>query len=514
MKKIVVGIIVLVMGLGLSVLLYNLNIEKNINNNYGDFVITNKDATIYKVVKNKLINSGNITKDVKLKLNGKYHKKYFKIDNTNYYIKYNNVKKNNKDNTSINNYISNKKVNIKDKTKLYSDSNSYIELNDNIKLDLLSEKDDKYYVRFNNSIYYIYNNENVSINDNQDYIESADYVSILYFDNIEKSNMLQKQEYLKNNNYINISINDYELWRRGIIDLPKKSVLVLVKDYFDELSKYKNINNLDKFSYKLTNNDEASTRNIDDIGSNYIINDETSEKQFNDMLMGENIINGPVATQIAVLNYHFFYDKSSDEWCNEDLCLDIKDFEEELVYLKDNGYKTLTMEEFRKWMYGEIDLPEKSVLLTIDDGAKGTDTHLIRLLEKYDMHGTLFLITAWWPKEKYTSKNLEIESHGYDIHYSGYCSGVMRGAKGLCISSEELFNDLNKSIDILNTNIAFCFPFYAYNNSAIDVVKNAGFKLAFIGGNRKATRDDDKYKIPRYPIYKQTTLSEFIDMIS
>ena len=86
MKKIVVGIIVLVMGLSLSVLLYNLNIEKNLNNNYGDFVITNKDATIYKVVKNKLINSGNITKDVKLKLNGKYHKKYFKIDNTNYYI--------------------------------------------------------------------------------------------------------------------------------------------------------------------------------------------------------------------------------------------------------------------------------------------------------------------------------------------------------------------------------------------------------------------------------------------
>ena len=77
MKKIVVCIIVLVMGLGVSVLLYNLNIEKNINNNYGDFVITNKDTNIYKVVKNKLINSGNITKDVKLKLNGKYHKKIF-----------------------------------------------------------------------------------------------------------------------------------------------------------------------------------------------------------------------------------------------------------------------------------------------------------------------------------------------------------------------------------------------------------------------------------------------------
>ena len=67
------------MGLGLSLLLYNLNIEKNINNNYSDFVTTSKDTIICKVVNNKLINSGNITKDVKLKLNGKYHKKYFKF---------------------------------------------------------------------------------------------------------------------------------------------------------------------------------------------------------------------------------------------------------------------------------------------------------------------------------------------------------------------------------------------------------------------------------------------------
>ena len=55
------------------------------------------------------------------------------------------------------------------------------------------------------------------------------------------------------------------------------------------------------------------------------------------------------------------------------------------------------MEEFRKWMYGEIEIPSKSILITVDDGAMGTGKHngnkLNPLLEEYHMNATLFLIT-------------------------------------------------------------------------------------------------------------------------
>lgn len=219
---------------------------------------------------------------------------------------------------------------------------------------------------------------------------------------------------------------------------------------------------------------------------------------------------------IAVLNYHFFY--SDGENCGQSICLNTRTFEQQLKYLKDNGYKTLTMDEFVKWMYGEINLPAKSVLLTIDDGAMGTGLHngnkLIPLLEKYQAHATLFLVTGWWDINNYRSEYLDIESHSNDMHNEGYCSGVTRGARMLCSSKDVALADLKRSIEITGSTKAFCYPFYAYNSQAIEVVKEAGFKVAFAGGGYKATRNSNKYAIPRYVVTNNMSLDTFISYIS
>lgn len=222
------------------------------------------------------------------------------------------------------------------------------------------------------------------------------------------------------------------------------------------------------------------------------------------------------ATGIAVLNYHFFYAEGESQGGGNFMRTDF--FEEQLKYLKDNNYKTLTMEEFRAWMYGEIELPARSVLLTIDDGAMGTGIHngnkLIPLLEKYEQHATLFLVTGWWDIENYRSSYLDIESHTNDMHTSSYCDGVARGAQMLCYSDEQVLADLRSSISITGSNTALCYPFYAYTEHSIELTKEAGFKLGFASGGYKATRNSNKYAIPRYHMYDFTPLGEFVNMIA
>lgn len=223
------------------------------------------------------------------------------------------------------------------------------------------------------------------------------------------------------------------------------------------------------------------------------------------------------ATSIAVLNYHFF-NKAPKGSTSGGNTMSIYNFEEELEWLNDNGYKTLTMEEYRAWMYGEIELPARSVLLTVDDGWTGTGRAngnlLIPALEKYNAHATLFWITRAYARSDFESPNLDIESHTYNMHDENVCTGVSRGAKMLCLTDEEVKEDLKTSIEMAGSSIAFCYPFYAYTAHSKALVQEAGFKLAFAGGEYKSTRNSDKFAIPRYHMYNSTTLDQFIKMVS
>ena len=298
---------------------------------------------------------------------------------------------------------------------------------------------------------------------------------------------------------------------------------LFLDNYYEEIIKdnviyFRNASNLVKFTFIKENT------NLDEIIENkrdfdYILNRYTTKDDINKILNNKNIntYTGEKATQIAVLNYHFFYDKKT-ETCYEDICIDTTKFEEQLKYLKDNNYKTLTIEEYRSWLYKEIDLPKKSVLITIDDGAMGTSkingNKLIPLLEKYEVNATLFLITGWWQKENYDSFYLDIQSHTHLMHDENICKNKTRGAELLCSSKEDIKKDLEKSLNRVDNNISFCFPFYLYDSKSIEVLKELDFKLAFIGGNRKSNQKIDKYKLPRYIIYKNISLNTFINYIN
>ena len=163
---------------------------------------------------------------------------------------------------------------------------------------------------------------------------------------------------------------------------------------------------------------------------------------------------------------------------------------------------------------GYIQLP-KSVVLTIDDGWRADIGS--KIMSENKMNATVFLMSKDYDPNAYKNDFVEVHSHGHDLHKVGVCPGGQGGAIK-CVEKSKLLDDLKTSQDKLFGTTVFCYPFYEYNNYSIEVLKEAGYTMAFGGygeaGNYKVKPGINKYKLPRYVIYSWTTAKDIASYIN
>lgn len=122
---------------------------------------------------------------------------------------------------------------------------------------------------------------------------------------------------------------------------------------------------------------------------------------------------------IPVLMYHFFYDSSAGQKGIDNNYLEISKFEEHLKYLKENEFFFPTFAELADFIDDKIDLPKKSIILTIDDGNITFFALAVPIIEKYEIPVTSFVITSKCDSNtiaQYQSDYVHFESHSYDLH--------------------------------------------------------------------------------------------------
>lgn len=91
---------------------------------------------------------------------------------------------------------------------------------------------------------------------------------------------------------------------------------------------------------------------------------------------------------VPVLAYHHFSRSNS----NRKMIVGERRFEQQLRYLQDNGYYGITIDQFFGFLeFGQV--PEKSVLITIDDGWESTYSIAYPLLKKYNYPAVLYIPT-------------------------------------------------------------------------------------------------------------------------
>lgn len=208
---------------------------------------------------------------------------------------------------------------------------------------------------------------------------------------------------------------------------------------------------------------------------------------------------------LPVLMYHFFYD-NVNYWPEDTNWLNINDFEEQLKYLTENDFYFPTWDEVEEYIDGKTKLPEKSVVLTVDDGDASFFDLAVPMLQKYKVPATIFVISEWygWRYDK-NMEYVNFQSHSHSMHAAG------ANGKGRIVnwSKEEILEDIEKNRRELGDVTVFCYPFGHYNDTAIEALKEGGFRLAFTIEDGRVFPGDNKFALPRVRVTDGNSLSYY-----
>ena len=167
----------------------------------------------------------------------------------------------------------------------------------------------------------------------------------------------------KNDIYFKIKNSDYYVFYKDINKTEQKESQEL-KDYYIEIGKKiltNNPTNLYQEENKITINNELEFNVTKQDETFYYINYLNQELKIKkeEIKEEQEIALDNIATYISVI----YYENVLDE-CNIKECITKDALKEELNYLKENNYYTITIDDYKLWLNNNINLKEKAILLT------------------------------------------------------------------------------------------------------------------------------------------------------
>lgn len=200
-----------------------------------------------------------------------------------------------------------------------------------------------------------------------------------------------------------------------------------------------------------------------------------------------------------VIMYHDIKIEAHDMF---DVLLD--DFCAQLDWLRENNYETLSMEDFVSYVKEGKEFPEKSILLTFDDGYNGISNYVIPELEKRGMKATFFIITdmlgVFSTRYAHVTKKQLKEIAGNELFSVGSHSLSHPHLDDL--DDDKLEDQIEDSKEFLEELTgrkvqAFAYPYAEYDKEIIEAVIDAGYEVAFAVKDGDLCNYPARYTIPR-----------------
>ncbi|MHA3080077.1 poly-beta-1,6-N-acetyl-D-glucosamine N-deacetylase PgaB [Acinetobacter sp. ANC 5502] len=197
-------------------------------------------------------------------------------------------------------------------------------------------------------------------------------------------------------------------------------------------------------------------------------------------------------------------------------------FEEQVRWLQKSGFHFISVDQLLKAHQGKTVLPEKPVLLTVDDGYENFYTNVYPFVKANKIPIVLAVVGSWlepkagemvnfgddkiprskivtWPQLKEMSKSgyVEIASHSYDLHHGilGNPQGNSEPAattrlydtktktyEGDGAYAKRIYDDLKKNNDLIKAHgipspRVMVWPYGRYNLETVRIAKGLGMPI-------------------------------------
>jgi peptidoglycan/xylan/chitin deacetylase (PgdA/CDA1 family) len=226
---------------------------------------------------------------------------------------------------------------------------------------------------------------------------------------------------------------------------------------------------------------------------------------------------------VPVLMYHRVWPGLRDG-----LTVTPDDLRAQWTWLRDQGYTCLRLEDFLAGATGKTKVPEKSFLLTFDDGYRNNLEYALPLLKEFGWEATIFIIAGTLDgtmrygeddspgatltveeMKAMTCENIQFALHGY--HHENFSENSLPALKQAMEASCRVFEQFG--IPYLRV---LAYPYGARPAEANEFrelkewMKDYGIEAAFRIGNRpQKLPAADTYELMRIDIRGEDSLKDF-----
>lgn len=210
----------------------------------------------------------------------------------------------------------------------------------------------------------------------------------------------------------------------------------------------------------------------------------------------------PEGIELPIFMYHHILKESARQ---NNYTISPEEFRGDLLYLKEQGYTPIVIQDLMDYVNGYKPLPQRPVMITFDDGYESFHEYAFPILRETGFKAVFAVVGKYADQYSETDDHhiryshctwnqlalmresgiVEIQNHSYDLHSNdkGRQGSKKKPGENLVTYTDMLAGDLGKlqakcQEHLDWTPTCYVYPFGHISGDALPVIKNLGFSAA------------------------------------